>query len=125
MEALPCSAIVYRAISRKNWIDKAAKCVTPAAFVRRPAPRDEKGLSVDVESPNSCHKSLRDCFGVVSLHVGRVRDLQLDVVPDQLPHANITGLPRQEDDRTEAEHLASELAKQSRIVPPEQYMDLT
>ena len=91
--------------------------------MRRPPPKDEDGLSVDVKSADSCRKSLRDCYGVVSLHTGRLRDLQLDVVPDELSHANVTGLPRQEEDRTSAEHLASELARQARIVPPDEYLN--
>jgi len=124
METLPCSAIVYRAISRrKGWIDWEARRVQPAAFISRPPPTDEDGLSVDIQSPRSCHETLNKCHGVVSLHVGRVRDLGLDIVVDDSPHANITGLPRQEDDRTEAEHLASLLARQARIVPPDQYLD--
>lgn len=123
MEALPCSAVVYRAMSRKDWIDQTAHRVLPGAFFRRPPAADGSGLSVDVESPSSCHKSLNKCHGVVSLHVGRVRNLRLEVVVDESPHANITGVPRQQDDRDEAEHLASELAKQARIVPPDQYLD--
>jgi hypothetical protein len=122
MEALPCSAVVYRAMSRKGWIDQTGHCVLPAAFVRRPPPADGSGLSVDIDSPGSCHKSLKKCHGVVSLHVGRVRDLRLDVVVDDSPHANITGVPRQEEDRDKAEHLASLLAQQARVVPPDQYL---
>jgi len=57
------------------------------------------------------------------LHVGHVRDMQLDVAVDAPPHANISGLPYKEDDRTTAEYLASQLAKQARIVPPDQYRD--
>lgn len=110
-------------MSRKGWIDRERRCVLPAAFIRRPPPKDDSGLSVDVESPRSCHDTLNKCHGVASLHVGRVRDLALDVIVDAPPHANIAGLPRQEDDRTEAERLASQLAKQARIVPPDRYLD--
>ena len=110
-------------MSRKGWIDWDKHQIQPVAFFRRLPPRDEVGLSVDVQSPRSCHEILNKCHGVVSLHVGRVRDLRLDIVVDGSPHANITGLPRQEDDRTEAEHLASLLARQARIVPPDQYLD--
>ena len=78
---------------------------------------------MDIQSPRSCHEVLNKCHGVVSLHVGRVRDLQLDIVVDESPHANIAGLPRQEDDRTKVERLASLLAQQARIVPPDQYLD--
>ena len=125
MEALLCSAIVYRAMSRKGWIDRETHCILPAAFIRRPPPKDETGLSVNIQSSRSCHETLRDCHGVASLHVGRVRDLRLNIVVDASPHADITGLPRKDDDRTEAEHLASLLARQSLIVPPDQYLDST
>ena len=122
MATLPCSTIVYRAMARKDWIDRTTGQVLPAAFFRRPPPQNEDGLSVDFASARSCSKSLGKRHAVVSLHVGRVRDLQLDVVPDELSHANVTGLPRKEDDRTNAEHLASELAKQARNVPPDKYL---
>jgi hypothetical protein len=116
MEPLACSAIFYRAMARKNWIDKVTQRVLPAAFKRRPSPADDDGLSVNVASPQSCTSSLRQCFGVASLHVGRVRDAGLDVVVDAAPHANIIGLLRDTDDRTEAERLASLLARQARLV---------
>jgi len=110
-------------MSRKGWIDCDNQRVQPAAFFRRPAPRDEEGLSVDTNSARSCHQTLNKCHGVVSLHVGRVRDLSLDVVADAPTHANIDGLPRREDNPAEAERLASRLAKQARIVPPDQYLE--
>jgi hypothetical protein len=118
MEPLACSAIVFRAMARKNWIDRVSQRVLPAAFIRRPPPADEDGLSVNVESPESCASALRECFGVASLHAGRVRDMGLDVVVDAPPHANITGLPRQTDDRTQAERLASLLARDARLLSP-------
>jgi hypothetical protein len=118
-QPLGCETIVYRAIARKKWIDPASQRVLPAAFFRRPPPKDEDGLSVDVVSPNSCASVLRDCFGVASLHVGRIRNVGLDVVVDESPHANITGLPCSADDQTEAERLASQLARQARFISPE------
>jgi hypothetical protein len=111
-------------MSRKDWIDARAEAeyhVLPSAFKLRPAPKDEAGLSVDVKSARSCHESLNKCHGVASLHTGRVRDLGLNVIVDAFPHGNITGLPREAQDRTEAERFASLLAKQARIVPPEGY----
>lgn len=118
---LPCSAIVYRAI-RPRWVDSETNQVLPAAFVRRPPPNDDDGLSVDVSSPQSCATALSKCK-VASLHVGRVRDEGLDVVVDQLPHANITGVPRQDEDETAANRLSVELAKQARLLPPERYRE--
>ena len=119
MEPLPCGTIVYRAMARKNWIDKTSSRVLPTAYFRRPPPKDDDGLSVDVSSPQSCASALSDCFGVASLHVGRVRDIRLDVVVDEEPHANIVGVPRRDDNREQAERLASLLAKQSRLLPSE------
>jgi len=110
-------------MARKQWLDEENTGALPAAFMRRPIPKDEGGLSADVESARSCYKALNKCFGVVSLHLGRLRDLQLDILVDTPPHANIIGLPRQEDDRTKAERLASLLAQQARLVPSEQYLD--
>jgi hypothetical protein len=91
----------------------------PVAFKRRPAPQDEDGLSVDIESAQSCAKALKRCR-VASLHAGRIRDVGLDVVVDEAPHANITGVPREEEDRTAANRLAYELARQARLIPPQQ-----
>jgi hypothetical protein len=119
MEPLPCSAIVYRAMARSKWIDNGQ--IMPAAFIRRPPPKDEDGLSVDIDSARSCASVLRDCYGVTSLHVGHVRGLQLDVVVDEAPHANITGVPRPSEDRDRAEWLASQLARQARTVPTDKW----
>ncbi len=118
MEALPCNTVVFRALTRKRWIDPAMMRILPAAFVRRPEPQDEDGLSVNIESPQSCVAALNSSFGVGSLHVGRVRDLALDVEVDNAPHAAIKGVPREADDQAKAEWLASQLAKQARFVPP-------
>lgn len=115
-EPLPCNSIVYRALLRKRWIDQdTGKLKADAYFLRD----SEQGLSVNIAetySPEQCAKQFKNCFGVASLHVGRVRELGLDVVPDSLTHANIIGLPRSKDDLAEAERLAGLLAKQSRIV---------
>ena len=115
-EPLPCSSIVYRALLRKRWIDQdTGKVKADAYFLRH----SEQGLSVNIAetcSPEQCANLFKNCFGVASLHVGRVRDLGLDVVRDSRTHANITGLPHSTDDLAEAERLAGLLAKQSCIV---------
>lgn len=118
-EPLPCSKIVYRAI-RPRWVDAATNEVLPAAFERRQAPNDDDGLSVDVLSAQSCATALSKCK-VASLHVGRVRNAGLDVVVDDFPHANITGVPRADEDAALAARLSVELARQARLVPPEHY----
>jgi|ERR1019366_2851150 hypothetical protein len=122
MDTLACELIVYRAMTRSKWIDPATKRVLPAAFMRRPPPHDEDGLSVNIESPQSCVSILNSSWGVGSLHVGRVRALTLNVVVDDAPHAIITGIPRDVGDQAKAEWLASQLAKQARFISPEEYL---
>jgi len=55
---------------------------------------------------------------VASLHVGRVRNLGLDVIPDEAHHANIVGLPHPAEKPAEAEHLALQLQRQARLAWP-------
>ena len=103
---------------RKAWINADTGEVKADAFLRRPKPKDPDGLSVAIaarRSPSQASRVLTNCGGVVSVHVGRVRNLGLDVVPDSEDHANITGLPYPEDDRDTAEWLAGKLAKQARL----------
>jgi hypothetical protein len=119
MGDLPCSSIVYRAMLKKQWIDPVSGTILPAAFIRRPPPQDDDGLSLNMESPISCVSGFKKTFGVASLHVGRIRDLGLNVMVDEMPHANIVDVPRESDDRTAAERFASQLARQARFIPPE------
>jgi len=108
-------------MTRKKWVDPETKRILPAAFVRRPPPKDDDGLSVDIECPQSCVSELNSSFGVGSLHVGRIRALGLDVVVDDAPHAVITGVPREAEDKASAERFASQLAKQARFISPDKY----
>jgi hypothetical protein len=115
-EPLPDSVTVYRALLRKRWIDEGTVRVQFDAYLLRP---NEQSLSVRIAStcsPEQCAAGFRNCYGVASLQVGRIRELGLDVVPDSRSHASITGLPTVEDDRDRAERLADLLALQSRIV---------
>jgi hypothetical protein len=115
VSTLPCSAIVYRAI-RASWVDKDSRLLT-SAFVLRPkkSGRDLDGLSVVTSSVDGCASALANCYGVVSLHVGSLRNLGLDIVPDDDTHAYITGLPFPDEDKLKAERLAGLLVKQSRF----------
>jgi len=116
MEPLACNQIVFRAL-RPSWVDRQTMDVLPIAFVRR---HIESGLSVNVASAESCSKTLRRC-GVGSLHVGRIRDLGLDVVVDSHPHAEIAGVPTDIENPAEANRLAFSLARRTRFVPPDLY----
>ncbi|HIK10207.1 MAG TPA: hypothetical protein IGS52_08065 [Oscillatoriaceae cyanobacterium M33_DOE_052] len=88
------------------------------AYLLREKEKDS-GLSVFIAtavSPPECAAKFDRCFGVASLHVGRIRDIGLDVVPDKVNHACIIGLPYREDNAAAAQRLAGLLGKQSRIV---------
>ncbi len=77
---LGCSAIVYRALLRSSLIDKTTGRISAGAFMRRA--KDVDGLSVYVSANYSKRQIVLDfdpCHGIVSLHVGRIRDIGLDV----------------------------------------------
>ncbi|MCC3422656.1 MAG: hypothetical protein JGK12_01705 [Microcoleus sp. PH2017_01_SCD_O_A] len=115
-DSLADSAIVYRALLRRQWIDETSDIVLLFAYLLRP---NEPGLSVTIASvcsPEQCAAKFRNCYGVASLQVGQIRELGLDAVPDSASHAQIVGLPYVTDDRDRAERLADLLAERSRIV---------
>lgn len=115
-EALPSDAIVYRALLRKQWIDEDTGRVKADAYFLRAS---ETGLSVNIASacsPEKCASLFYKCYGVARLEVGLIREIGLDVEQDSVNHANIIGLPHQEDNLAEAERLAGLLAKRSYIV---------
>ncbi len=113
--SLPDSAILYRALLRRQWIDEANLVVSSAYLLRA----NEPGLSVTITSvcsPEQCAAKFNNCLGVASLQVGQIRELGLDAVPDSESHAQIVGLPHVKDDRDKAERLADLLAERSSIV---------
>ena len=92
---------------------KQMKELSEAFFLR--ADEVDSGLSVNWNmTPEQARDQFDKCYGTVSLHVGRVRTLNLDVVPDEPTHANLTGLPYKESEPREAERLANLLAQQAR-----------
>jgi hypothetical protein len=118
---LPCGTIIYRALLRQQWIDRRNSRVVTTAFLRRPqsSSKDQDGLSVNISNNCSIQEVIshfNSCYGIASLHVGRIRDIGLDVVQNTYQHANIVGLPYQEDNLVEAERFAGLLAKRSRII---------
>jgi hypothetical protein len=118
-DPLPCQTIVFRALRSKSWIDEENQRAAADAFRRRSRQNggDDDGLSVNRRSAEACRAVLKKCQGVVSLHVGRVRDMGLDVQvdPQDADHALIIGLPYPEDDPDTLETLATALAEQSRL----------
>ncbi|MBC6480459.1 MAG: hypothetical protein GDA56_24475 [Hormoscilla sp. GM7CHS1pb] len=107
-----------RRLLRKQWIDENTGKVSLNAYYLRKK-KNEMGLSVRIASvctPSECADRFRNCYGVVSLQVGSIRELGLDVVLDSQSHGQIVGLPYREDDRTTADRLADSLASLSQIV---------
>lgn len=116
---VPCEEILYRAVTRRGWLDPDTNRVKADAFFRR---ADEESLSVFIASvctPQECAATFNRCFGVYSLHTGKVRTLNLDVVQDEPQHAGIIGLPDPQERPLEAERLAGLLAKQARRITDE------
>jgi hypothetical protein len=86
------------------------------AFLIRNDERDT-GLSVNFDlTPEECRAYFDTTYGIRSLLVRCVRDLQLEIVPDEPHHANVTGIPHSDDDPKRAEFLAGELSKISVLV---------
>lgn len=113
---LPCEKIVYRTITRAGDFRDGRPLAS--AFHRKR--KDTDGLSVDydVTVPDGCAPMLSGKRAIVSLHVGRLRDISLDVIPDSPSHANIVEVPFNDDpDQIElVEQLAGLMVEQSRTV---------
>jgi len=117
--SLPCSCPVYRAVTKRAWIDPTTGRLLPAAFVRRTG-RDTDGLSVCLfegfpSDPDELRRHIDavthlHCHALASLIAGHVRNLGLDVVADSPTHASITVLPY-DDDIAESRHRAVQLAR--------------
>ena len=95
LAAFSNGTIVFRAAKSRTWFSADGKKGAPPAFYRRSPEThdypDLKGLSVDV-SKDEIKKSLDNKFyGYISLKVGAVRALKLEVVRDGTTHGNITG----------------------------------
>jgi hypothetical protein len=117
---LACSKIVYRAAMDESWFSKDASEVDAAAFFKR-GRHDSHGLSVGLTEYAYRRYLSGPVAGVISVHVGHVRDVRdaelkdaLDVVIDDAPHGNITNIPDKPKSgprRKLAERIASQLAK--------------
>jgi hypothetical protein len=119
---LESDGIVYRAVTRGQWIDEDTGELKPDAFLRREA--DEDGISVYIQrycSPEWVAAKFNRTKAVISVRVGDLRALGLEVVPDppESPdypeHACITGLPFHDDDPARAVFLAERIAAGSQF----------
>ena len=127
----PCNTIMYRTIRRKDWFDPDDDSrVKAEAFLRRPPklahdgvvvdPMDSDGLSV-VDSfhmdMRACIEDTLSCYGVATLHVGRIRALGLRVIRDPQDQRKllITDMPFQNPNDASQEALADAVAESARI----------
>jgi hypothetical protein len=89
-----------------------------SAFFIRTSERNT-GLSVNFDmTPEECRAQtcFNKTYGVRSLLVQLVRELNLEIVPDAAHHANVIGIPHSDDDPVKAEFLAGQLLKISDLV---------
>lgn len=128
--SVACNTILYRAILRKAWFDPDSRsAVKPEAFFRRrPSekdgqwyPRDEDGLSLfraEKISAEECMKEFGTCFGIVSLHSGRLKDLGLNIVLDDQDSRKVLvdNLPFENPGDADQEKLVGDVAVSARIV---------
>jgi hypothetical protein len=119
-----CAQIVYRAIIKEDWIRPGGRKVRKQAFYRFNI--DTDGLSVNPTPKDAFNYFTREqVFGFVSLHVGRLRDHGLDVIPNRADHANIVEIPTRDQNRDEAMRLAELLADElGRVVPDDELVRL-
>src|SRR5438270_19860 len=107
------NTVVYRALTRSRDINKLTGDPAPDGFIRREK-GDEDGLSVSIT------RSVEVEFkALVSLTVGQIRELGLDVIQDEPTHAYIVDLPlRSESTQSaaRAEYLGGELAARCTLV---------
>jgi hypothetical protein len=111
VRALVDADILLRALLRRAELDEPL-----TAFLIRSNERDT-GLSVNFDlTPDECRAQFKTSHGVRSLLVQSVRKLKLEIVPDDVHHANVKGIPHKDDDPDRAEFLAGQLLKISELV---------
>jgi hypothetical protein len=96
--------VLFRALrTRDQQTDKRR------AFLLRADERNT-GLSVSYNcTSDSCEYRLKKTYGVLSVIARMVKGLGLSVIPDEPTHANITGIPHEEDDAEKAFLIAGQL----------------
>lgn len=132
-ENVECAEIVYRALKR-GWAHEEP--IPPEAFIRKVRQNGGSDDAVSLSrkkyaTARECRSKLNRMRGAASLHVGRIRNLplDLDVRPDPVrndgvivgpDHCSLVNLPDPVSDFELAEYAASELIKIARFITPEQ-----
>ncbi|HAN73072.1 MAG TPA: hypothetical protein DCQ51_12885 [Planktothrix sp. UBA8407] len=114
MDKLSDDTILYRAITKKKWIDPD-KAVDAEAFILRIKRGNyEEALSAALE-PEQSYNRLSKCWGVIRFTVRDVRELGLDAIQDKPDHVSIINVPNPETHEKEATDIGTKLAKKSRL----------
>jgi hypothetical protein len=129
----PCNTIAYRLILKAGWIDPDdPNKANSAAFTRRRPktnesgevsdPGDEDGLSVFdsifwPDKKDCIEKNTNRCYGIITLHIGRLLDLKLKIIrdPDDRSKLLITNLPFENTDVVAERDLLEDVADSARI----------
>lgn len=114
MNRLTDDTFLYRAITKKQWIDRDGEINEKAFTLRflKSKQRWEKGLSCDLV-PEKCYQYLNKCFGIIQLSVKDIKELGLDVDNDHHTHVNIINLPDPDLQEQELNDIAVKLAKKA------------
>lgn len=118
MDKLSDDTILYRAITKKAWINPDTKTVHEKAFILRWIKTREKyedNLSAALE-PEQAYNRLSKCWGVIRFTVRDVRELGLDAIQDKPDHVKIINVPNPETQEKEAKDIAAKLAKKAQLV---------
>ncbi|MGL5133772.1 MAG: hypothetical protein ACRC78_14700 [Planktothrix sp.] len=115
MAKLSDDTILYRAITKKVWINPNTKAVDAEAFILRIKRGNyEEALSAALE-PEQSYNRLSKCWGVICFTVRDVRELGLDAIQDKPDHVSIINVPNPETHEKEATDIGTKLAKKSRL----------
>jgi len=129
-DSIDCGVILYRAIWRNDWFDPDYRgAVKPEAFFRRPPttksdgthdPGDSDGLSLRIAAsctPDEFADTFNRCYGIATLHAGRLLDLGLTFVrdPEDANEVLVQGVPFVNEGTAEAEKLAGDVARSARV----------
>jgi hypothetical protein len=132
-ENVECGEIVYRALKRA-CLDEP---IPHEAFIRKIRQSGtESGVSLSrkkYSTAHECRTILKKMSGCASLHVGKIRDLplNLDICPDpefdesatfivRPGHCLLTNLPDPASDEENAEYAATQLLRLARCITKDQ-----
>lgn len=115
-----CSDILFRAVPYEDLVRKSDGVHKHQTFIRR-SQQDPDGISL-FTSIQDCKDAFEDpIFGIRSVHIGTLRDYELEAFRSSLTHANIRqnngqNIPSRDDDHARAFQIADDLMGRSRPI---------